>query len=95
MTRCGVVWTIEYTRSAQKQIAKLDSVSRKRIRAFLEERLAHLDNPRQIGKTLETARYEGIWRYRAGPFRILTRIEDARITILVLEVDDRKDIYRR
>lgn len=90
-----MAWTIEYTRTAQKQVAKLDPQARKRIRSFLEKRLVHLDNPRQIGKTLESARYAGIWRYRAGPFRILTRIEDARITILVLEVEDRKVIYRR
>ena len=90
-----MTWTLEYTRTAQKQIAKLDPQARRRIRAFLEERLARFDNPRQIGKALEGSRYAGVWRYRAGPFRILTRIEDARITILVLDVDDRKDIYRR
>ena len=90
-----MAWTLEYTRTAQKQISKLSPDARKRIRAFLEQRLATLENPRQIDKALEGSRFSGVWRYRAGPFRILTRIEDARITILILEAEDRKDVYRR
>lgn len=90
-----MAWTLEYTRTAQKQISKLSPDARKRIREFLEQRLATLENPRQIDKALEGSRFSGAWRYRAGPFRILTRIEDARITILILEAEDRKDVYRR
>jgi len=36
-----------------------------------------------------------VYRVRAGNFRIIYRIEDRKLLILVLLVGDRRDVYRR
>jgi mRNA interferase RelE/StbE len=34
------------------------------------------------------------WKYRVGDFRLLCKIEDNRLLILVLRVGHRREIYR-
>jgi mRNA interferase RelE/StbE len=88
-----LVWTIEITRTAEKQIRKLDAPAQKSIVRFLRERLKSAANPRQWGKPLHGDK-RGLWRYRVGDFRLICDIQDERITVLVLEVAHRKDVYR-
>jgi mRNA interferase RelE/StbE len=88
-----LVWTIEITRSAEKQIKKLDRVAQASITRFLRDRLKSADNPRQWGKPLHGEK-GGLWRYRVGSYRLICDIQDERITVLVLQVGRRKDIYR-
>ena len=88
-----MVWTIEITRTAEKQMKKLDRVAQKLIIRFLRERLKPAENPRQWGKPLRGEK-RGLWRYRVGDYRLICDIQDERITVLVLEVGHRKDVYR-
>lgn len=86
-------WRIEITRTATRQITKLDRQAQESILKFLRERLSQADDPRQWGKALQGEK-RGLWRYRVGDYRLICDIQDARITILVLELGHRKDIYR-
>ena len=86
-------WRIEITRTAEKQITKLDRAAQKSIQTFLRERLKPSDNPRQWGKPLHGEK-RALWRYRVGDYRLICDIQDERITILVLELVHRKDVYR-
>ena len=88
-----MVWKIEITRTAEKQIAKLHRPAQKAILGFLRDRLKSADNPRQWGKPLHGEK-RGLWRYRAGDYRLICDIQDERITVLVLTVGHRKDVYR-
>ena len=88
-----MVWTIEITRTAEKQIKKLDAPAQKSIVRFLRERLKSAENPRQWGKPLRGDK-QGLWRYRVADYRLICDIQDERITVLVLEVGHRKDVYR-
>jgi mRNA interferase RelE/StbE len=47
------------------------------------------DDPRLFGKAL-SGDMKGIWRYRVGDYRILTKIEDNNFVILVIHVGHRK-----
>ena len=85
-----VSYTIRFTPHAAKQVRKLDLVAGKRIRAFLEQKLSSLDNPRQLGKKLVN---EEFWRYRVGDYRILAAIDDYQILILIVEVAHRREVY--
>jgi mRNA interferase RelE/StbE len=87
-----VSYTIRFTPHAAKQVTKLDSSAGKRIRDFLEQKLSHLENPRQLGKKLVN---EEFWRYRVGDYRILTNIDDDHILILVVEVAHRRKVYSK
>jgi len=88
-----VAWTIEYAESVQKTVRKLDAQERQRIRGFLEERVAKLGDPRSTGKALSGS-LAGLWRYRVGDYRIIARIEDDRLVVLVVGIGHRKDVYR-
>lgn len=86
-------WQIEISRTAEKQIQKLDRAAQKSIVQFLRERLQTAENPRQLGKPLHGDK-KGLWRYRVGDYRLVCDIQDERITVLVLRVGHRKDVYR-
>ena len=89
-----MAWTIEYVESVRKSIGRLDRQVQRRLRDFLEIRLARMDNPRQLGAALQGTRYHDLWRYRVGNYRIIAEIDDARILILVVRIAHRRDAYR-
>ncbi|WP_084448529.1 type II toxin-antitoxin system RelE family toxin [Desulfovibrio inopinatus] len=72
----------------------LGKEAEKRILQFLRERIAPLEDPRGLGEPLKGSRFSGLWRYRAGDYRILCEIQEERITILVVLVGHRRDIYK-
>lgn len=37
---------------------------------------------------------QGLWKYRVGSFRIIYEIFRSRLVITVIDIGDRKDIYR-
>lgn len=86
-------WRIEFAPRAQRSIDKLTAVNRRRIVRFLEERIVGAESPRRIGEALKGPPGE-LWRYRVGDYRIIVRIEDRILTVLVLEVGNRREIYR-
>jgi mRNA interferase RelE/StbE len=73
---------------------KLAPDVRKRIRRYIEERLASLDDPRQLGAPLRGTQFADLWRFRVGDYRIITRLEHTRVIILVLAVAHRREVYR-
>lgn len=93
MASSANLWTIEITRSAEKQIKKLDRTGQSAILRFLRERLQPTQNPRQWGKPLHGEK-GGLWRYPFGDYRLICDIQDEKITILVVRVGHRKDVYR-
>jgi mRNA interferase RelE/StbE len=86
-------WKVEITRGAEKQIKKLDRTGQAAILRFFRERLLLAENPRQWGKSLHGEK-GGLWRYRVGDYRLICDIQDEKITVLVLQVGHRKDVYR-
>ena len=89
----GKIWAIEISRGAEKQIKKLDRDTQVRIVRFLRERVSVGGNPRQWGRPLRGDKAD-LWRYRVGDYRLICEIQDRTITVLVLEVGHRKDVYR-
>ncbi|WP_192181299.1 type II toxin-antitoxin system mRNA interferase toxin, RelE/StbE family [Mesorhizobium amorphae] len=88
-----MAWTLEYARSARKFIEKLDPQTRHRVRDFIENRIAVLDNPREAGKPLKGP-LATFWRYRVGDYRIICDVQDDRLVILVVTIGRRGDVYR-
>jgi mRNA interferase RelE/StbE len=89
-----MAWKIELSAQVNRDLAKLDPPQTKRILKFLQERVAPLDNPRSIGQALHGSRLGEFWKYRVGDYRLICKIEDTRLLILVLRVGHRKEIYR-
>lgn len=65
-----------------------------RIINFLVERVSPLKNPRSLGVAMVGKKYKDVWRYRVGDYRILTEINEDVVTILVIEIGNRREIYR-
>lgn len=88
-----MAWKVEITRTAEKQISKLDRGAQSAILKFLRERLHGTNNPRQWGKPLRGEK-KALWRYRVEDYRLICDIVDERITVLALEAGHRKEICR-
>ncbi len=74
---------------------RLDPQIARRILMFLHGRLARIDDPRSIGDALKGSRLGEFWKYRVGDWRIIARIEDDIVRILVVRIGHRKEVYRR
>jgi mRNA interferase RelE/StbE len=71
----------------------LTAQHRKKISEYLDQE-SLLKKPKLFGKPLLYS-HKGNWRYRVGDYRIICRIEEKELVILVLDVGHRKNIYDR
>ena len=90
-----MVWRIEIAPAAKKELDKLDRQMAQRILTFLQKRIILLKDPRSIGDALKGPKFGEYWRYRVGDYRIIVRIEDDVLLILVLRVGHRKHVYKQ
>ena len=88
-----MAWTVEYTDTAKGQLRKLDKQVARRIVDFMDERIAPLEDPRSTGKAL-TGPLGAFWRYRVGDCRVICDIQDGALRVLVVQVGNRREIYR-
>ncbi|HEX4046024.1 MAG TPA: type II toxin-antitoxin system RelE/ParE family toxin [Gammaproteobacteria bacterium] len=88
-----MAWTIEWDERALKEFEKLDKGVQKKIRKYLNERIAKPgSNPYAFGKGLAYDKV-GLWRYRVEDYRIVCQIEDEQLIVLVIKVAHRKEVY--
>lgn len=89
-----MAWIINYTESASKQLKKLDKQVALRVLDYMDQRVATLDDPRSLGKNLVGPKIGEYWRYRVGDIRIICDITDKQMCILVIEIGNRREVYR-
>ena len=89
-----MAWIIKYTESSSKQLKKLDKQTALRVIDYMEERVAVLAEPRSLGKNLKGPKMGEYWRYRVGDIRVICNISDAQMTVLVIEIGNRREVYR-
>lgn len=90
----ALAWRIEFHPHAEKELSKLDRETARRILRFLRERVATLGDPRSVGEALRGPEVGRFWKYRVGDYRLICDIQDQRVTILVIRVGHRRDVYR-
>lgn len=83
-----MTYRIEVLPAAVREIRKLPPDAKRRVQAVIE---LLSDNPRPPAATKLTARPE--WRVRTGDYRVLYRIEDDILTIVVVRAGNRRDVY--
>lgn len=86
-------YEVKYTKKAIKQLKKMDKHIASFIISYIEENLVNCKNPRSTGKALQ-GNLSDKWRYRVGSYRILAKILDDVVIVVVVEVGHRKDIYK-
>ena len=89
-----MAYRVEFSESAERELGKLDSQQARRILKFFSGRVAKLDDPRSIGEALHGSRFGEFWKYRVGHYRLICKLEDDRLLVLVLRIGHRKEIYR-
>ncbi|AMV73339.1 type II toxin-antitoxin system RelE/ParE family toxin [Desulfuromonas carbonis] len=88
-----MTWTIKYTSTAKVQLRKLDRPVAARILDYMDQRVAILDDPRTLGKAL-SGNLGGLWRYRVGDCRVICEIQGTSVSILVVKIGNRREVYR-
>ena len=88
-----MAWAIDYTQTARNQLKKLDKAVAERILDYLDDRVAKQEDPRTLGKAL-TGPLGTLWRYRIGDYRVICEIQNRAVTILVIRIGHRREVYR-
>ncbi len=89
-----MAWTLEIERAAERELDALDPQVARRILTFLHDRVLKLDDVRSIGEALKGSKLGEFWKYRVGDYRIVAKIEDQALRVLVVRIGDRKVVYR-
>ncbi len=84
-----MTYKISILRKAQKQLAKIPSSEYKKVKQAI---LDLAQNPRPPGSKKLKGRPG--WRIRQRDFRVIYEIHDDQLIIIVLDIGNRKDIYR-
>lgn len=85
-----MAYSIEFTAAAKRQFDKLPQAVKRRL-ADTVERLSQNPRPPSVKKLSDG---EGLFRVRSGDCRIVYRIEDNRLLVLVVKIGHRREIYR-
>jgi mRNA interferase RelE/StbE len=88
-------WQVSLDLDATREFDRLDGSVQKRVAKFMYERLAHLGDPRSIGEALHGSTLGDYWKYRVGDYRLIARIADRLVEIIVVRVGHRREVYRR
>jgi mRNA interferase RelE/StbE len=87
------VWAVVLDAKVDKQLGRLSSVDRQRILRFLHERVAKAEDPRSLGDAL-VGPLSGYWKYRVGDYRVIARLIDQTVTVYVVRIGNRREVYR-
>jgi mRNA interferase RelE/StbE len=90
----GPAWIVEFDDRARRELRKLSPETQTMILQYLRERVSVAEDPRRFGKPLRL-QLAGLWRYRVGDYRLICRIEEFRLVVLVLKVGHRREIYEQ
>lgn len=83
-------YTVEFERSARKELDSLDQ----QVRARIVRKIAALaDNPRPAGVIRLSGRHD-MWRIRVGDYRVVYEIRDDRLIVTIIRVAGRGSVYR-
>ncbi len=82
-------YSIEVVPSARKALARLPLPMRRRVQVAIDQ-LA--DNPFPAG--VKKLQGEDAYRIRVGDYRVIYEVQHGRLTILVIRIGHRREVYR-
>lgn len=83
---------VVFSPKAKKAFLKLDKTIQRQIQKFIMK-LEDMSDPRATGKLL-IGNFLGFWRYRVGDYRLLCKIVDKELVIVIIEIGHRRDVYK-
>ncbi|MBQ3586418.1 MAG: type II toxin-antitoxin system RelE/ParE family toxin [Synergistaceae bacterium] len=83
-------YTVILSSRAEKELKSIDTVTAESIKSDI---LSLEDNPRPLGvKKLKG--YKDLWRIKSNVYRIIYRIKDDIVTVIVVRIAHRKKVYQ-
>jgi len=86
-------YQVLYSKEALKRLKKLDKPAARMIVEYMKD-IEKLDDPKSRGKRLSGNLAE-FWRYRVEDYRVLCKIQEDVLIVLVVEIGDRKNVYNK
>ncbi|ANV91251.1 type II toxin-antitoxin system RelE family toxin [Picosynechococcus sp. PCC 8807] len=83
-------YSIEFLKTAQKELSKLPKDTQRRI----IEKIEALINDPYPPDTKKLKNGNGRFRIRVGNYRIIYRIENEKLIILIIKIGHRREIYQ-
>lgn len=84
-----MTYTVQILPVATRAIRKLPPEAKRRVQAMIE---LLAEDPRPPSAKKLSARPE--WRVRSGDYRVLYRIEDEVVAVIIVDAGHRREIYR-
>ena len=84
------MYKVVYLEQVEEDLKKLDKPVIKKILDRIEKYLAQ--DPKGLGKPLK-GEFRGYWRYRWGDYRVIYKISEKEILVVVLRIAHRKSVY--
>lgn len=85
-----MAYSIEFTGAAKRQFDKLPGNAKRR----LAETIDRLSNDPRPDGVMKLSGEGNLYRVRSGDYRVVYRIEDGRLLVLVVKIGHRREIYR-
>ena len=82
-------YLVEISAQARKQLKRMPKAEQKRI---LDKIASLAEDPRPFGYK-KLFYYTDFFRVRVGNYRVIYKIEDKQLVVIVVEVTDRRDAY--
>ncbi len=85
-----MAYTVETLETAREELAALPKKHQRQIAAKIDTLANH---PRPPGAKL-IDKDDNLWRIRSGDYRVIYSIQDKKVTVLVVRIGNRKEVYR-
>jgi len=85
-------WEYQFEDRALRELKRLGKTDQERVLRYLKHRIIASGDPKAFGKALRH-QLVGLWRYRIGDVRMICRIEDNLLVVLVVKIGHRRDVY--
>lgn len=87
-----MAWAIKYSDTVLKELKKHDKGVAKEVLDYMDTKIAALGDPTTAGKGL-TGTLATFWQYRVRDLRVICHVDKDEVTVLVLHVGHRKEVY--
>jgi len=84
------IFKVEIDTKAAREIRGLPRTEQEKV---VRKAGALAENPRPPG-SVKLGGKSGLWRIRAGDYRIIYEIRDAQVVVIIVKVGHRREVYR-
>ena len=89
-----MIYRVEWSKAAVRQVLNIPKRQRVLIVAWIKENLDGCVNPRNVANGKQLQGTGSGWRWRVGSYRLLAKIEDEKLVIVVVRVGHRQGAYK-